>query len=224
MTGQDLLTLMEDVHRELQTQSGEVDVTRALRLLNTAQDYFETLVALIPRAYGSGTGTVTTAASTETTAFPAGLLRVDALWLLDTDGSLPVRKLYDIDGAGGHQESNLPWPLEVRLGQTTGAPRGAFIDGTNIYWDPLPDSTRTIRWYGLQRASDITAVGTFTYDDGVALPLALFAVELIRRGLDDPVTDYIEMANQIFQPELKRIKKFRRVRAPGRQYQMHHDT
>ena len=37
---------MEDLNRELDLQTGEADVVRGLRALNTAQDHFETLVAV----------------------------------------------------------------------------------------------------------------------------------------------------------------------------------
>ena len=76
-SGQDLLDLMELLNQELQLQTGEENVARGLVALNAAQDAFEGLAALRPKILGSRTGTVTTAANTETTAFPSGLLRVD---------------------------------------------------------------------------------------------------------------------------------------------------
>ena len=94
MTGQALLDRMEDLNRELDLQAGEADVTRGLRALNTAQDHFETLLSVeSPNGLGSTTGTVTTAAGTETTAFPTGMIRLDAVWLLDADTSRPSYEL-----------------------------------------------------------------------------------------------------------------------------------
>ena len=223
MTGQDLLNRMEDLNRELELQSGEVDVTRGIRALNTAQDHFESIASTIPNILGSTAGTVTTTASTETTAFPTGLLRVDDFWFVDPDTARPTYKLEPLDGTGAHVR-DAPWPVRARHSTSSGRPTAYWTNGTTIYWDPLPDATHTVRWYGFQRVSDIAAADTFAYDDGVALPLAIFAVEILRRGLDDPIQDYIAMANQIFSSQITMMKRYQRQHAPARQYRYMHDT
>jgi len=223
MTGQTVLNYMEDLNRELELQPGEADVARGLRTLNVAQDYFETLVGQVKGLMGSHTSTVTTTASTETTAFPTGLLRLDSLWFVDPDDSLPDYELSSIDDDGGHA-IDIPWPLRQRLVQSPGKPWGYWTNGTSIYWTPLPDATHTIRWYGFQRQTDITAAGTFLYDDGVAFPLAVFAVQILRRGLDDPIGDYIALAEEVFRPQIRMMQRFLRQRAPTRQYRYVHDT
>src|SRR3990170_3160975 len=88
-TGQSLLDRMELLDQELQLQSGENDVTRGLLALNVAQDYLETLLAVIPQVSGDNTTTVVTAASTETTAFPTGYLRIDRMQWIDPATSRP---------------------------------------------------------------------------------------------------------------------------------------
>ena len=226
VTGQSLLDRMEDLNRELDLQAGEADVTRGLRALNTAQDHFETLFGVgAQNGLGSHTGTVTTAASTEAPAWPPGLLRLDSIWFIDPDTSRPSHELDRIDQIGGHVEgfSSLSSILSASPAMT-GRPARYYTNGTSIYWDPLPDGTHTLRWYGLQRQGDISASGTFAYDDGVAMPLAVFAVQILRRGLDDPIADYVELAREVFGSQITAMRRYQRQRAPMRQYRYTHET
>lgn len=227
MTGQDLLDRMEMLSRELELQSGESDVARGLLALNIAQDHFESLGVARNAFHGSHTGTVTTTADTESTAWPAGLIRLDSLWFVNPDTSRPTYQLELLEDSGGHTPRlpTLAHALQTAAMTTgTGPPRGYFTDQTSIYWYPLPNATHTVRWYGVQRQSDITAVGTFAYDDGVALPLAAFAVELLRRGLDDDVADYDALARDTFKTALDALSRTSRERAPSRQMRYTHDT
>lgn len=226
MLGQALLDRMQLINRELKIKAGESGVTRGLEALNVAQDYFETLIGTTPRSLGGQIGTVTTTADTETTSFPTGLLRIDGdMHILDSTTSRPTgARVTRLDDVGDHAPSSLLGTLLSTATTGTGAPKEYWTDGTSIYWRPLPDATHTVRWYGFQRQGDITAASTFAYDDGVSIPMAIFAVELIRRGLDDPITDYLELADRVFQPTIRMLKRFRRERAPTRQYAFHHDT
>lgn len=223
MTGQDLLNRMEDLDRELQLQSGETGVTRGLRALNAAQDYFETVAAGYPRLLGGQTGTITTTASTETTAYPTGLLRIDRLQMIDSATSRPKWDLEPIDDVGGHVPG-AGWRSFLSSATGTGEPTHYSTDGASLYWYPLPNATYTVRWYGFQRRSDITASSTFAYDDGVALPVTVFAVELLRRGVDDPIDDYIALADRLFTPTIRALKRFRRERSQDLQYRYWHET
>ena len=96
-TGQSVLDLMEIMDRGLQLQSGETGVTLGLRAANAAQDYFESILALEPNVLGSQVGTITTAASTESTTFPTGVLRIDRLQYIDPTTSRPS---WDLDRVG----------------------------------------------------------------------------------------------------------------------------
>jgi len=88
VTGQNLLDRMELVNQELQLQAGEADVVRGLVALNVAQDYLESLLASRGKSFiGTTPGNVVTAANTETTAFPAGVLRIDRMQVLDATTS-----------------------------------------------------------------------------------------------------------------------------------------
>src|SRR3990167_4602633 len=138
---------MELINQELQLQSGEVDVTKGLLALNVAQDYFESQAALRPDMFGSGSSTVTTSANTETTAFPSGVLRIDRLQFLDPSTSRPSWDLKPIRRTGGHAANSF-WPQAVTSTTSTSRPRAYWTNGTNIYWDPLPDATHTVRYYG----------------------------------------------------------------------------
>src|SRR6266853_2914780 len=156
MTGQGLLDRMEVLNQELQLQPGEANVSFGLTALNMAQDFFESLAAVRPGILGSTVGTVATIASTESTAFPTGLLRVDRLQRLDTN-SRPIVELARRHRIGGHSASTA-WPLNLIL-TNAGAPYGYETSGGVIWWDPLPDAVYTIRWYGFLAAAEITASG-----------------------------------------------------------------
>ncbi len=216
MTGQSLLDRMELLDAELQLQVGEADVTKGLLALNVAQDYFESLAA--QRGHlGGQTGTVVTVANTETTAFPSGVLRIDRLQMLDAVTSRPKRDLTPLRRTGGHA-ANFGWFYNL-VGQGNGGEVGGYwTNGLNIYWSPLPADVYTIRWYGFQRQSDITASGTFAYEDMVALPLASFATRLVKSGLDDNASDLSALALETFSQALDALGNLNRDGATGLAY------
>ena len=222
MTGQSLLDRMELLNQELQLQSGEENVVRGLVALNVAQDYFEAEAAQRPGILGGQIGTVTTTANTERTAFPTGLLRLDRLQMIGTN-SLPKWDLRNVHKVGGHAPS-ANWPYSVLTSSASGEPTGYWTNGTYIYWSPLPNATHTVRWYGFQAVTDITASGTFLYPDVVALPLAAFAVRLYKSGIDDPVEDIGGLAAEAFRSVLDTLSKFNRDGAAGFLFTEGHDT
>lgn len=222
MTGQDLLDRMELLNQELQLQPSEADVTRGLLALNVAQDYFETYAARRPDLLGSGTGTVVTADGVETTSFPAGLLRVDRLQMLDSN-NLPIYNLSRAARTGGHAGSTR-WPLYQFLTSTTGKPLVYWTNGTNIYWNPLPDGVHTVRWYGLGAATAITAGGTFAYPDIVALPVAAFAGKLMKLGVEDDPAGLDKLAAGAFDGVLDTLASFNRDGAVALDYTETHNT
>lgn len=223
-TGQDLLDHMEDIYPELQLQSGEGDVAKGLRALNRAQDLFELFAAQRGEVLGDQTGTVTTTANTETTTFPSGVLRIDGLDFIDPSNSLPSYTLVPIKFRGGHRH-NYRWPWRVwNVTGSTGRPSGYWTNGRNIYWNPLPDATHTVRWYGFQAASDITAGGTFAYPDAGILPFATVAARILRVGTDDPVDAYMQLAEESFNALLDTLERFKRDGPPEYTYRYHHDT
>lgn len=222
-TGQTILNLMEVLNQELQLQSGENDVTRGLIAVNAAQDHFESLVSQYPGLMGDTTGTVTTTASTETTSFPSGVLRVDGLQFIDPVTSRPSYDLEPIDSTGGHINS-YKWPYYITATYGTGKPTRYWTNGRNIYWSPLPDATHTVRWYGLSAASDVTAAGTFAYPDVCMLPFAVFATKLLKMGIDDSVVDLSNLAQETFYPVIQTLSNFVRDRAPGFRYKFSHET
>lgn len=221
--GQAILDRMELLNQELQLQPAESDVTRGLLAINVAQDYLETLLALVPNVEGSTTGTVTTAAATETTAFPTGVLRIDRLQYLDPVTSLPSWDLDPIKRVGGHRR-NLYWPWNIITTTSTGKPRAYYTNARLIYWDPLPDDIHTIRWYGLQQASDITAGGTFAYPDTCLLPIATLAVALMDRGVGDDTSDITSLASSVLGPVVDQLDRHSRDGGPQFQYSRIHLT
>src|SRR5712671_4429690 len=131
-TGQSLLDIMEDLNAELQLQTGEGDVAKGLRAVNAAQDVVETVMATHARVGGSGSGTVVTAANTESTAYPVGLLRLDGLWLIDATTNRPAWKISPIRETGQHA-LNWGWVTNLASTNLTGKPRGYWTNGTSIY-------------------------------------------------------------------------------------------
>ena len=224
-TGQSLLDRMELLNQELQLQSAEADVTRGLLALNVAQDTYEAQAALRANIYGSTTpvGTVTTAASTETTAFPSGVLRLDRLQFIDPSTSRPAWDLQPIRRVGAHAW-NRYWPINIVSTTSTGRPRGYWTNRVNIYWDPLPDATHTVRYYGFTPAADITAGGTFAYEDVCLLPFASYAVALMRMGVDDDPAAHMRLASSVFDPVLDLLSGFQKDGAVGLEYDYSHDT
>jgi hypothetical protein len=223
-TGQDLLDRMELLETELQLQPAESDVNRGLLALNIAQDQFESMVANYPNLMGDTIGTVATSVATESTAFPTGVLRIDRLQYIDATTSRPAWDLKPIKRTGGHSWRKY-WPWNVlSVSASPGKPTEYWTDGRNIYWSPLPDATHTVRWYGFQVASNITAGGTFAYPDVVMLPLAVFAVRVLEEGLDDDQTDLVSLAQQTFGPVLAALSNFDRDGAAPFEYTRVHET
>lgn len=214
MTGQTLLNYMELADNELELQSGEADVVKGLLALNIAQDYYESRAALVPNFFQSSTTSVSTSAATETTAYPAGLLRIDRLQLLVN--SVPQWDIGKLGRTGGHIW-NRTWPFNVLSTTTTGKPTRYWTNGTSFYWNPTPDATYSVRVYGLIAASDITANGTFAYPDIVAFPLASFAAAIIEEGLDDD-GGLTSMAATVFDPLIQSQSNFNRDGARGLEY------
>lgn len=222
-TGQTLLNWMEILFPELQLQVGEADVTKGLLALNAAQDMLETHIAQYgPNMFGGVQGSVSTTANQEYTTFPSGLLRLDALDMQDGSGVVEYR-LGRATEAGGHA-FHRPWPWNVLMPTSTGKPARFWTNGTRIYWDPIPTSTYTIRTYGFSAASDITASGTFAYPDICILPLATLASKFIRIGLDDPVENYMQLAQETFNPVLDAMDGFNRTGPSEYVYVRSHDT
>ena len=220
-TGQTLLDTMELLNQELQLQSGETDVTRGLVALNRAQDHFEAVISRYPNVRGDQSDNVTASASTETTTFPSGFLRVDGMQgIVNSRPDWPIDPIYD---TGGHAW-NRYWPYNLISSTTSGKPRAFWTNGTNIYWDPIPDATYTIRVYGFKVASDISAAGTFAYPDVAILPLATFAVKLFKMGVDDPADSWDALADQTFRPVVESMANFIRVTGRPFQYSTPHDT
>jgi hypothetical protein len=223
-TGQTILNLMEALDRGLQLQSGESGVTLALRAVNAAQDYLESLLALQPNSFLSSTGTVTTTADTETTAFPSGLIRLDRLQYLNASTSRPA---WDLEWVGyiGDQNGAQLTDSSVQLDTTsTGKPRRYSTNGRNIYWGPLPDAAHSVRYYGLVAADDITASGTFAYPDIAITAVADYAVKLLRIGKDDDAQPVSAVGVEIFTPCIELLGRFNRDRAPGYDYRYYHST
>ena len=221
MTGQDLLDTMEALNQELQLQNGEADVVRALNALNRAQDFFESLAAQEGEIKGDTAGEVTTSANTETSSFPSGFLRIDAVQLLDDSTDRPKRRLGNLNETGSHAFNSI-WPAPVS--GSGGEPESYYTNGRTLYWSPLPDDTYTLRVYGFKSADNITAGGTFAYDDLLCLPFAAFAVRILKIGVGDEVADVASIAKETFSAAIGGLAGFNRDGATPLIYTRDHST
>lgn len=221
MTVANLLARLNIVHNELAVGSGEADEDRAITALDMAQDYAEAVIA----AQGfvlQTTGTVTTTASTETSAYPTNCRRIDAIWLLDST-SRPIYQLEPIVDVGGHGV-NLSWPASAVLAASLGAPCRFAYDSATLYWDPLPDTAYTLRVYGYYAKADLSARGdTFSLPDIFSLPLVTLASRLLRVGVDDPAQDVQALADELILPVIRSLRTPVRGAQP-RHYRDTHTT
>lgn len=222
-TGQDLLNTCEVLDNELHTQPGEVDVTRVLRALNLAQDYFEAVLSQHPAVFGDEADVFSTNFGTfaESTPWPAGVLRIDRLQWIDPADSLPKFDLIPLYGAGSHapEHSGILNDLTVL---TRGRPRYYWTNGRLIYFNPLPDQAHTIRWYGLKSKADVAVSSTYSYPDHSMLPLATFAVRLLQAGVDDDEQNYQALAGEVFEPTIAQMTRYLRDRPPAYRYRFLH--
>lgn len=223
MTIATLLSRMAILDNELAVGVAGADESRAITALDMAQDYFESVAATLTPLFGR-TGTFTTTANTEETTWPSTLLRLDALWRLNSN-SKPVAKLEPIDEAG-EQALGAPWPISLAVATAvSGAPREYFTNRTSFFWRPTPDAIYTLRWYGMASADDITArAETFAYPDMIATPVASFATRLLKTGLGDPTEELQALAVETFTPALKALARYDRTRPTGRFYTRVHRT
>lgn len=223
MTAADLLTRMQVIANELEIDSGGDDEATCLAALDMAQDYLEAVAASMPKV-GAGQSTVTTAANTETTAWPATLKRVDSLWYIDSSTSRPAWEVLPIKESGAHRPGS-PFPFNLVFTPSTGAPREYAYDDSYFYWLPEPDAIYTIRVYGLTSRTNLTTRAiTFGWPDEVSVPLASFAVRLLKMGIDDASTEYQAMAEEAFVPVLRSMRKRVRQAPEGRAYTQQHTT
>lgn len=224
LTGQDLLNRMEIFNAELQNQVSESDVSRSLVALNMAQDHFEGMIATHSKSFGGQTTTISQTQQVESTAFPTGFLRIDALHYLDPTTNRPAWQLTPLYRTMGHSPSQY-WPYNLLVQSVPGVPRAYFTDGTNIYWDPLPDSSsNAIRVSGFKTASDITAGGAFAYPDICANPFSGFAARLMKLSLDDDASQMAALAEEFFAPVIKVLGNFERARAHELEYTRLHEA
>lgn len=221
MTGQSLLDLCETLNQELQLQTSEADVVRGLLALNAAQDYFESLAAQEAAIKGDQTAEISTTANTETTTFPTGFLRIDRIQILEGTGGDPTGDLENLNIVGGHVWGRI---TPFMFTASPGSPVSYYTNGRSIYWGPKPDAVYYLRVYGFKSASDITASGTFAYEDQLALPFAAFAVRLLKLGMGDEVADIAALANEILGTAVSSLTGFNRDGASPLIYRYKHDA
>lgn len=223
MTIADVLADMVVLDNELDIGAGGADETRAITAIGMAMRAFEGVIANVPDLLGT-VGTLATVAATENTAWPSTLLRLDQLWLLDSNGKQrwQVNVIQDV----GAQTPNAPWPFNASsVASGNGAPTDAYTNRANFYWRPIPDAIYTLRAYGLySQTRPTTRAGTFPYPDLVSVPHAAYAVRMMEMGIDDPSEELKALAEETFNPAISALKRPVRQRPESRVYSRVHTT
>lgn len=185
MTIQTLFNRMALFDNQFDLIVGGDDVARGLIAVNLVQDWFELACMPIAELFQTDQ-TFTTTAAQEHTTWPANLMRIDSLYLLDAN-SKQVRELEPFDITGAYYPG-FPWPIDTLTGLTAnGAPweYEGQQQGGKIRWSPTPDQVYTIRGYGLWAVADYAAAAdTLLYPDSVALTFGPHAAQILRTGLD----------------------------------------
>jgi hypothetical protein len=223
MTIATLLRKMRVLDNELDIDAGGADETRAIDALDMAQDAFEGVIANVPDLLGTKSDVlIASTANGESTAWPATLVRLDTLYLLDAS-SRQRWEVKVIHKTGGHAPIALPFSATAV--QSSGAPREAYTNRADLYWSPIPDTIYAFRAYGLFSKADITArTETFAYPDLISLPMAAYAVRLMEMGIDDPSEELKALAEETFNPAIKALGRPTRQGAEGRVYSEVHTT
>lgn len=221
-TIQDVFNIAEVLNRDLRLQTSEADVTKGIVAYNMAKRHFEAQVAVRPGFLGGAEGTVATVASTESTAFPTGVLRIDRLQLENSSG-LPKRDLIPIRQPGGHSTNRYPTVLTPAT--VSGEPDAYYTNGTVIYWSPLPNAAHTVRYYGFTVAAAATAAAnTFPYPDICLDPFGAFVAKVFSTGLDDPIQELQVTSMELFIPVIEAMSRFQRDGASIPTYRNVHRT
>jgi hypothetical protein len=219
VTVANLLDRLSLIYNELSTGSGEADEARGITALDMAQDYAEAVIATQGFVLQT-TGTTTTTANTESSAYPTNCRRIDSVWLLDSN-SLPYYELEASHGPGEHAV-NLNWPASVTLSASPGSPARFSYDSASLYWTPVPDAVYTVRVYGYYAKADLSArTDTFNLPDIFSMPLVAFAARLIKIGVDDPSQDLQGLADEMFLPVIRGLRTPVRGARPRHYTQVH---
>lgn len=213
---------------ELRVGARQPDEARALTALDTVQDWLEAVIASEPKLLQTDS-TLTTTANQEYTTWPSGLLRLDALWYVNTSSTpnLPAFEVDIIQQTGGHRPA-LAWPMSsvILPGTGTGVPREASVVGVSkINWSPIPNAVYTYRWYGFIAATDITVrTQTYAYPDHLSVAHAMYAAKLLRLSKDDAIDALQAEAQAAFAPSIRALRKTVRVGPSPRTYSEIHTT
>jgi len=225
MTVADLLSLMSTFDNEVDTSAGGSDETSSIAALNAALQHIQAICAAMPEVLSSrGANPLQTAANVETTPLPNELLRIDALWMLDSTTLFPIYRMGKIQEVGG-QSPSIPLISNTTQMTSPGRPSSYYMSGDAIYWDPLPDSVYLIRAYGLwSRQSFVDRHSQFVFPDTLSLSFATFASRYTKMALDDDASDISKLAAEVFTPALRALRRRDRSGPTSRQYAYDHHT
>jgi len=205
----DLLTAMEDVDDVLSnldiSGTAGANQNRALRALNRAQDLLERFISRRSNVLTTVDDTMTQTVDQEYTALPSRTMRIDSVWFLSADTSLPEYELTAQRTPGGHRQGTYTPLFDLNAASATnGRPYEYWWahGADRLYWDRLPDTTNSIRVVGFFGAADMTETPdtTFAYDDSFILPIAAVATEVFRLRRRDSWEELQAFADRYFQP------------------------
>src|SRR5262252_1204130 len=216
----DLLDDLMVLDNELQTMLGGDDEWRAIKALNLALRYLDTVAAsqatVLQVTFEFLTGT------TLQQPPPTGLLRLDALTLLDVPGGVVIQELTDLQQIAGPVPT-MAWP-GLYL-STPGAVSGYAWEGDVLQWDRPPDQAYPIRGWGLLRATPFVDRTTpLDRPDECSFALTTFASHLLHVSVGDSDQDVMELAATLFRPLLRSLSPMTRTGPRSRVYTVVHQT
>lgn len=217
----ELLKHMALLDNELEIEPGGSDETRAIRALNLATRYLDTVAATMASVLQQP-GDYFQTDTNQSIAPPPDLLRIDSMWRLAPVTLAPVAELTDIEQVG-LAVATLPW--SALTAPSPGAPYGFAWKGDVIWWDRPPDQVYPIQIYGLYRTARFKdRTSTFSRPDECAFAVASFANHLIHLGDGDADQDLIALSASIYRPLLRSLSPTTRTAPRGRAYTTVHTT
>ena len=231
LTVQSIFDTITAIDNERSLAAGGDEVTTGLIIVATVTKWLESEASLIEGVLATH-DLLYTAENVETTDWPTELMRLDALWYIDTNTARPVYKIEKIQGIGNHTPG-LTWPYSPLMfgssSSVTGKPReyAGSGPGGQFYWAPLPDDEYIIRAYGLWAAPDnfyADASTAFPYPSTLRLPFAAMCDRLFRTGLDRDTSEIKELAGTTFRKELNGLARFNQDGPDSRVYSEVHDA
>lgn len=210
-SGSDLVTRVVDLYDGLDATTHQALI---LRHLNGAQDLMEAFISEIPRVLGTwDDGTFT--ADQFWSDIPTGdngeeFLRIDRVTFVEADGDeRPLDPIREPGKIRSGPTSAFPVASAVLRGRVggEGEPTAYSVYGSRLLWDNTPQAADTFRVWGFQEADDLTAGGTFAYQNNLIYPVCAIAARMAKLQVDEDDARIRRFAQELLSGPLEQIRK-----------------